>query len=148
MKVIFLDFDGVIITDETKFLSFVPRCVDILKQILEKSNAKIVVSSTWRYKGLKTMKKMFRDINIDPNIVIDITPISRKNKLQDDDLLFGRSHEIHTWLLKNKVESFVVIDDDTFDLQYYKDRLITTNSIIGITKKQIEKTIEILNEKV
>ena len=53
MKVIFLDFDGVITTPETKWnigLVYVKR----IKQICDATGAKLVISSSWqRYAGIK-----------------------------------------------------------------------------------------------
>eukprot|EP00012_Vannella_robusta_P006151 CAMPEP_0206201584 /NCGR_PEP_ID=MMETSP0166-20121206/11650_1 /ASSEMBLY_ACC=CAM_ASM_000260 /TAXON_ID=95228 /ORGANISM="Vannella robusta, Strain DIVA3 518/3/11/1/6" /LENGTH=261 /DNA_ID=CAMNT_0053620317 /DNA_START=1 /DNA_END=783 /DNA_ORIENTATION=+ len=48
MKLIFLDVDGVLNRDVTEG-GFEDECVEALKYIVQKSGAKIVLSSTWRY---------------------------------------------------------------------------------------------------
>jgi hypothetical protein len=93
MKVLFLDIDGVLnsydnrdvlgnlwnINKENKSrdqfgVLFDERCVRWLKYIIEETGCKIVISSTWRSRGLKTMQLMWemRDL---PGEVIDCTPM-------------------------------------------------------------------------
>ena len=47
MKVIFLDFDGVITSPDTKW-KIDMRKINIINDICDKTDTKIVVSSTWR----------------------------------------------------------------------------------------------------
>lgn len=117
MKVIFLDFDGVMDTSYYNFvvaregkphrdaygLVFGPKCVDYPRSIIERTGANIVVSSTWKwfmtYKDILEMWKV-RDL---PGIVIGITP-TNKDK--------GRGYEIATWLDECEEEcQYVIIDD-------------------------------------
>lgn len=53
MKIIFLDIDGVLNCKFTKkeifWFAFVsPQKIELLKQLIERSGAKVVLSSTWR----------------------------------------------------------------------------------------------------
>ena len=48
MKVIFLDFDGVITSPDTKW-KIDMRKINIINDICDKTDTKIVVSSTWRF---------------------------------------------------------------------------------------------------
>lgn len=77
-KIIFLDIDGVLNVypngrDEygAKFHS---HFEDNLRFIIEKTQAKIVISSTWRMNGLREMKAMWQDRDL-PGEVIDVTPV-------------------------------------------------------------------------
>ena len=47
-KIIFLDFDGVIVTFETRFNDIDPECAKHLKRVVDETGAFIVISSTWR----------------------------------------------------------------------------------------------------
>lgn len=81
MKVIFLDIDGV--------LNIIPESVDEfgavfhsnfvnnLKWIIEETDAKLVISSTWRYGGLNWLKRMWKYRNY-PGEIIGITPSDKQ----------------------------------------------------------------------
>jgi hypothetical protein len=163
MKVIFLDIDGVLNTaiyaqhyfdickhfglsrKDAKDLRhglrdefgshFDPRPVGLLKWIIEQTNAKIVISSTWRHSGEETMKLMWemRDL---PGEVIGITPL----------LNTDRGEEIAEWLRENEVDSYVIIDDDKDMLPEQLLNFVQTDGEYGITFKETEKIIEILNK--
>lgn len=81
MKLIFLDIDGVLVTSRHMVQSkkyfgheFDPECVRNLQEVLEITEAKIVVSSSWREgRTLKQLQSIF-EINGIKN-VIGMTPI-------------------------------------------------------------------------
>ncbi len=75
MKVIFLDFDGVLnsghhmrtllleqkyggVAEDAYGYLFCPHTVEHLKHVLDTTRAKIVISSTWRKSGLAFMQAM------------------------------------------------------------------------------------------
>lgn len=76
MKVIFLDIDGVLnLRNRTRdrFGSFFnKRFVDNLKRIIDFTDAKIVISSSWRMDGLAQMQAMWNKREL-PGEVIDVT---------------------------------------------------------------------------
>lgn len=77
MKIIFLDIDGVLALmhkkhDEYGSL-FHEEFVNNLKTIIDKTGAKIVVSSSWRKSGLIEMKNLWKYRNL-PGEIIDTTP--------------------------------------------------------------------------
>ena len=108
IKVIFLDIDGVLnvyCESRDKYgCNFHPHFVDNLKHIIDETDAKIVISSSWKADGLITIKKMWLDRNL-PGEVIDITEGRPDRK---------RGNEIQQWLDKHKEEivDYVIIDDD------------------------------------
>ena len=72
-KLMFVDVDGVLnnratLSAGTSCWLLDPNCLLLLKDIVDKTGAKIVISSTWRCfeKGLVTLKQHFRKHNI-PN---------------------------------------------------------------------------------
>ncbi len=87
-KVIFLDLDGVLNTEEyfnslkEKGLPtedafgnlFSPNAVANLQQIVDATNAQIVVSSSWRFAGLNMLKLMWKERHL-PGKVYDITSL-------------------------------------------------------------------------
>ena len=100
MKVIFLDVDGVLNSDEyfdkirNLDIQGIQREIDIekiklLKKAIDETGAKVVLCSSWRY-----------------TIYVDTTPFL-ENK---------RGLEIKQWLSDNEnVEDFVILDDEIFD---------------------------------
>lgn len=146
MKIIFLDFDGVICVDWNEWVDefghgFHKDYVKNLGEIIEKTGAKIVVSSTWRVSGLSEMQKMWemRDL---PGQVIDITP----------SLYTARGEEIAEYLRENPCDSYVIIDDSTDFLDEQKPFFVRTSvnqhvgafNGLGLTKECAQMAIKIL----
>ena len=114
MKVIFLDVDGVLNSDEyfekTKGLNLqgIYQDIDVekiklLKKAVDETGAKVVLTSSWRYtKNAIKLKELLKEYEI----FVDATPFI-ENK---------RGLEIKKWLLDNQnVDDFVILDDEIFD---------------------------------
>ncbi len=100
MKVIFLDVDGVICLDGQNMDQVAMSC---LKEIVEKTQAKVVISSTWRlyHQHLSYLREELNKIGIDP---LDVT--------EDLKGLNRRHDEISKWLADHPdVEKFAILDD-------------------------------------
>ena len=154
-KIIFLDIDGVLNVMSREFDEFGqlfnPIFVNNLAYIIEKTNAKLVISSTWRYSGREFMMNMWRHRNL-PGDVIDVTP-----DLGFNDYIV-RGDEIKAWLDKNidMVETYCIIDDDEDMLPEQMNNFVKTSGNsdhpdcddigYGLTKICSEKVIEILNK--
>jgi len=163
MKVIFLDIDGVLNVasknrDEYGQI-FTKRFVDNLSHIISETNAKIVVSSTWRMRGLNWIKELWIHRNL-PGNVIDITTdcaqLISKEKFEFYDQV-ERGHEIQEWIDDHpEIESYVIIDDDNDMLESQRYNFVRTANNInhpdcedvgyGLTKICAEKAIRILNQ--
>jgi hypothetical protein len=162
MKIIFLDIDGVLYTGDVirkryirvkslyeegqqiKFQEnserFCPRSMRNLKEILEKTDAQIVLSSTWRLgKTLDdqiVIQREFKKYGIDFDLFIDKTPY----------LCTSRGNEIAVWLgFHPEVKSMVIIDDDSDMDQYNERHLAKCHFTIGITDDVKHLAINILN---
>lgn len=153
MKIIFLDFDGVMdteyydhilseagkpISDEYGLL-FDPECVKNLKYIIDNTGADIVVSSTWKddmsYQEILDMWK-YRGL---PGFVTDVTPNTAKNI---------RGDEIDAWLEECPTEcNYVIIDDlEAYNFNEHQiQRLLIVNPFFGLDKYTAERAIKILN---
>ena len=89
-RIIFLDFDGVITTPRTHFLHFDHVCMEHLKTIISRTNAFIVVTSTWKKRNsFRALKALFEPFGMFDR-VFDITP-TRKESLV-------RGREINDWI--------------------------------------------------
>jgi hypothetical protein len=144
MKLIFLDIDGVMVTSRHLVQSkryfgqeFDPECIKNLKAILDKTDADIVVSSSWREgRTLKQLQSIFEINGI--NKVIGMTPII-------DGAIRGR--EIEEYLNNTKelgmgISAFVIIDDEE-EMGGLETYLIETEFKTGITDDIKNRVIEI-----
>jgi hypothetical protein len=107
MKVIFLDIDGVLNCEKTKnprdFPYFVDRRLLIrFKNLVRRTRAKVVLSSSWRVDPVGLYAARFYGIPI-----FGVCP---------DMPSKPRSTEIRSWLSQRRVSRFVVIDDEDDDL--------------------------------
>ena len=164
MKVIFLDIDGVLNTQDwhSRMTKDTPRdefgwafdlvAVENLAHIIKETGASIVISSSWKFLGLAKLREMWKIRNL-PGIVLDITPNTISDELllnaNLDEMKLGvcRGNEIKEWLSKHKgeVSNYVIIDDFDDMLPEHEDHVVLTDTLIGITKFDAEKAIAILN---
>ena len=154
MKIIFLDFDGVMdteyydhilseagkpISDEYGLL-FDPECVKNLKYIIDNTGADIVVSSTWKdYMSYKEILDMWKYRGL-PGFVTDVTPPTVEHQ---------RGDEIDEWLKECSTEcSYVIIDDlDACNFNEHQiSRLLIVNPFFGLDEYTAERAIRILND--
>lgn len=136
MKVIFLDFDGVLAPYGNRYEAgkFSKSCVKNFNKILDAHiDVLIVISSSWRRHGLEYVKDMLDKNGINKNRVIGITPFSNDS----------RENHIEAYLKENEnIDQFIIIDDDHMDV--LKSRWIKTNQHVGLTETEAKKAIDLL----
>ena len=152
VKIIFLDFDGVLNTAEfldklepvpyathlgAKLLSreLDPVRVQCINDIVELTGAKVVVTSAWRVGStLQWLEQVLRHAGFVGEVV---------GKTQR---FYGRprSEEIQDWLefREQEIESFVILDDDVS--ANIEGHFIETSFHEGLTKAHVPQAIEIL----
>lgn len=138
MKIIFLDVDGVLNSEQDRFSWTIEsdKHLILLACIVRRTDAKIVVSSSWRNCGLlDTLKTRLNDFSMS---IYDKTCYSEHGI---------RGLEIKEWLDNHSdVESFVILDDEYFDIKsYFPNNLVKTNTKVGLQKEDVEKCIAILS---
>ena len=146
-KLIFLDVDGVFNTDNTKertsqgFVGIEPCKVALLADIIKQTDAKVVVSSTWR------LDKEFYDELKAHLWAFDIVPYGETPNLGRE-----RRGEIANWLIDSGYtpEScrIVVIDDmSSAELGTYwtNAKFIQTDNETGLTTSHVVDAIMWLN---
>lgn len=144
MKIIFLDIDGVLATEESSTMPwheeftypFDATCVSILNRILEETSAEIVLTSDWRitFNDLDLLDRLFKHNGIIKS-PIDVTAD-----------FWSRSKEILSYieLHSSKITSFLILDD--MDLKIHPLCFIRCNINDGLNEEGIEeKAIAILN---
>lgn len=154
MKVIFLDIDGVLNSraydrkrnwdeqtdiDETR--------LPLVKEIIERTGAEIVLSSTWREHWSQDISKCDSDGEY-------ITRTFKKfgleiyDKTPDIGRYAERRDEINCWLEAHpgEVDSFVIIDDYRYGWKELNANFVKTNPNLGLGLEQehVEKAVEIL----
>lgn len=141
MKIIFLDVDGVLNSELDSFDWYVQTDYhfELLKSLVDKTQAKIVLSSSWRKSkdSLETIKSRLQDFGID---VYDVTP-----SINSPDS--KRGDEIRQWIdmqQDTSITSFVIIDDNSDMCEYTNTNLVQTDIKIGFQKQDYEKALKML----
>lgn len=151
INIIFLDVDGVLnsirnlikVYEQTHKqhsgynYPFDENCLENLCSLVEKTNSKIVITSTWRRheKGLKVLLDKLEEFNLSDK-VIGYTPVLNKT----------RGEEIKKFLdTLNYKPNFIIIDDDC-DMGELLPFLINTNGYYGLTTQDTDKGIKMLSK--
>lgn len=162
-KIIFLDIDGVLNSNETAFYfrlhninqngygeffsaDEVPTnanvcwgqdLVDNLRRIVDATKAEIVISSTWRITHpVNQFPEMFKLYGWDN------APVIGRTKQFGD----CRGDEIKEWLIRNpEVTNYVILDDNSDMLKEQSGHFVKTSEKYGLSVKNANKAIDILN---
>jgi hypothetical protein len=137
MKILFLDFDGVIKPLHQDFSK--DACKRVSDLLIKEPHLRIVVSSSWREQGLQACRGILSGLGIDPIKVIDVTPGMPEHALRT------RDHHIKKWLREHPVDNFVILDDEA-DCPDFKRKYVKTNSDVGLTDKDMERALDILKQ--
>ena len=157
MKVVFLDIDGVVNCSDTKerspskVIGVEQSKIALIKQIVDATGAKLVLSSTWRIgwfyeeTGSHDRDKQdwyyLRDEFSKQGLwFFDYTPLDKSRH---------RGTEIQTWLDKweDEIDAYVVIDDSMYDIwEMHEGHLIETSFGYGIQDEHVKQAIELLNK--
>jgi hypothetical protein len=146
VKILFLDIDGVLNSQRTAIAfggfphevtghhrdRFDEVAITLIRGIVKKAGAKIVLSSSWR------IAMPFEEIAGALCLpIIDKTPYLYQNKET-------RGHEIAAWLEAHPgVESYVIVDDDSDMLPEQKERFVHTCGFDGFRWKDAERMCEL-----
>jgi hypothetical protein len=161
MKTIFLDIDGVLATHKQYMMNrkkfwdknpiakelkipypFDPKCVKIFNEILDDTDANIVLSSDWKYKwNLDDLDKIFKfnGVNKSP---IDTTI--------NEDVSFGnitknRAYQVGEYIQRKNITNYVVIDDlnisNFMSITGDDDKFVLTDDFEGLKKLNIKNKI-------
>ena len=175
MKVLFLDIDGVLNSDNwfgyrlyciknnmfNEMMNFVntnderikhklsmidDRAIANLNRIIEETDCKVVLSSSWRscVEAENALTEYLLKLKGFKYEFYDVTP-----RLWFNDFSIRRGEEIKLWLdkesEKNEIESFVILDDDSDMLPEQMNNFIQIDGQVGLIDKDVFTAIEILN---
>lgn len=151
MKIVFLDFDGVIVSmaefsfEKTTSHHFDPRYIARLNAIVRQSGAKVVISSSWRtIHSLSALRALLESSGFKGEI-IDCTPVFEYEPAQGlCDIGQIRGREIQAWLERHpdSITSFVVLDD--LEIDFLAANQILTDMVDGLCEEHVEQALAIL----
>lgn len=152
MKVIFLDFDGVLnsakyLEEKERFgFAIDPARMVLLKQIVDATDAKIVLSTSWREHWSKDplqcdstgeiINSFFSEFGLQ---IFDKTP----------ELSTKRENEIRSWLdTHTDIEGFVILDDRILFAEYLNGHFVKTSGYFeGLDETDVQDAIWILTNQ-
>lgn len=155
MKVIFLDVDGVLNSDEyidqmiKENVKGIEKEIDankvrLLKRAVDETGAIVVLTSSWRLtKDLPLLKQLLLQNGV---ILADSTPFIENE----------RGIEIKSWILEHQnTKDFVILDDEIFESydEFLRKKLIKTSTgngetiKTGLQKPDVEEIIQRLGRK-
>lgn len=163
MRIIFLDIDGVIATPESiidGYWGLVSARQEQLRKIIDATDAKIVLSSSWRLHNLEETKKYMNEKGfLFCDKIIGITIRAYHYIEKGVHLSIPRGVEIKQWIDTNIHSNngkdwnkkqlgidfqYVILDDDKDMLLEQKDNFVRCISTKGLTSELTKKAIQIL----
>lgn len=159
-KYIFLDFDGVLnsgnnynrlvmsglpVKDRYGTL-FDAKCVSRLDMVLERTGAKIIVTSSWRYVlSLRELDAMWREREL-PGAISDILPLDVP--LPPNPYSPQRGAEIEEWFRRRRKQAakcrYAIIDDVPDFLPHQMPHVVCTNPDKGFSDENVEQAVALL----
>lgn len=151
---IFLDVDGVLNThDYDAYAKSNPihrDKVELLNHIIFETNAKIVLSSAWRYlvhrqeMTITGLNWLFRSHGLVAHAIVDITsediPGPGMRQIYNE-----RAYQVEKYLIDNNPNvNYVIIDDNDFDFTIRQLNFVQTQVETGLTKTDVEQAISFL----
>jgi hypothetical protein len=163
MRIIFLDIDGVLNSEEDPDFSkelfnpvdINPKFIKRLNKIIEDTGANVVISSSWRRSDYGTG---LMGLTIDElraglkgrgftGQIVSVTPHLYRTF---DGKMKDRTDEIQKWLddCEYEIESFVILDDywPIEFTQKFPDNFVHQVGSLGLQEDQMNKAIEILTK--
>lgn len=118
LRIIFLDFDGVIVGPPDKFL---PACMEALNEAIRQTQAGIVFSTSWRlvYSTEELEGYLRQNGLINDAVILGSIPIIEKLVTPMGTRVCGtRGQEIEAWISENKYEGALCVIDDLMSQCY------------------------------
>lgn len=173
MNIVFLDVDGELTysdydNEETANIDI--EKVKLLKEICDKADAKVVISSSWRGSDTYTPRIYHTLINIltsnDIEVLGDTPHIKTEFEGDVPDRIAettledlpsfkvkhgtGRAAEIQKWIGEHDVDNFVILDDEDYDWSDYGyDKHWIQPTWFGdggLKREHVDRAIEILSQ--
>ena len=155
MKIIFLDIDGVLnsrvydrMRNKDELTDIDETRLPLVKEIVEATGAKIVLSSSWRESWDKD-PRICREDGVYINETFAKFGLEIYGKTPNLGVCAERREEVKGWLGGAEgIDSFVIIDDCRFGWGELADNFVKTNPNfgLGLEEEHVHAAIEILNK--
>lgn len=165
MKIVFLDMDGVLnshaymserakigkwdegepgfnLKDPKRWVHMIdPKGIARLNRILKETDAKIVISSSWRHAHPHRTGRMQK--------ILDLAGMQGGHVIDETPVMPGpRAHEISSWLAANAgAKRFVILDDGASAGEGLAKWFVHTDLSHGLQDADVNKAIHILGRK-
>ena len=104
------------------------------------TGARIVISSSWRFGNSDDLVKRLRISGIKDKYVVGVCSTNHPNEFRGG----CRGDVIQRYIDNNRVDRYVILDDDDDMLEHQKSNLIQTSRLTGFTKRDMIAAIKIL----
>jgi hypothetical protein len=143
MNIIVLDVDGVLNMHGSGGLyTLNKKRLRLLDKIVKETDAKVVVSSTWRI-DYQHMRKLRNCLGYRGIKIVGVTDQLGKSASGER---YYRGHEIQKWLDEHpEVNNYVILDDDSDMLDSQLRNFVQTDGKIGLTDTLAYRAAYILN---
>jgi hypothetical protein len=153
MKILFLDFDGVINACESTDLvtlqsndidSYSPILIANINRLTDVCNFKIVVSSSWRkLYDFQTLQIVCKSMGLTAEVVgsttcKDLVPEEHRKRAG----LIARGLQISDWLANNTCEDYYVLDDDSDASYQHETKFLKIDNSYGFTAEVADNLIK------
>lgn len=154
MKIVFLDFDGVLNSEaffrsnRNQYTRDLDRdAVARLTRIVTESGAKVVVSSTWRIDTSINELRAILERHGFSGEVLDVTPTSVHDAGDHVSSSSERWRQIDTWLVAHAGEwsSYIILDDLT-DMGPHAGRHVVTSLEAGLHDDHVAHALRMLRD--
>jgi hypothetical protein len=160
VKIIFLDFDGVL--NHHAYYSqgrdtgpgdtnLDPKAIALLNKLIEETGAKVVVSSTWRLgRAVHELQELLEGRGFKGEVIGKTSDMRRG---PDSDCIL-RGNEILQWIKECSTvpywdfREYVILDDDSDMLYWQKDNFVHVDPFVGLTPLTITRAKRILGAPV
>ena len=164
-KIIFLDMDGVIATPKSLdggMWGITKECQELLGLILQRTNAELVISSSWRYATVEKTKEHFASKGFAYcDKIVGVTVRGYHHIEKGFPMSIPRGVEIKQWIDNNihrdngkgafvrkklgEDYRYVILDDDDDMLLEQAPYFVRCDSEIGLTVSKADYAVQILN---
>ena len=143
-KVIFLDFDGVLNNAQFMWKNtnpypdyLMPKKVELLNILLDRTDANIVFSTSWR----------------EEFSITELVCIMERAGFRHGDRCIGstittmecdRAYEIKSWVEGRKVDSYAIVDDNIENLEGQLHKTVHINGTTGLMPTDIDLILAML----
>lgn len=143
-SVLFLDVDGVLNRCGKSATRLESDLMDNLVQIVDQTNCRIVVSSTWRWMPgpMAELRRALEDRGLS---ILSSTPVHQIRTPGGIYTSSVRGGEIQAWMDEHGSPARFCIVDDDGDMGHLKHALIQTNSFEGLTPDHARRIVDALS---